>query len=51
MAGTKSGTRKRRKRGSSPGGPLEPLLVICFAIALVALVVWFFFFAENPLLR
>jgi ABC-type proline/glycine betaine transport system permease subunit len=31
-------------------GPLEPLLVISFAIALVAMIVWFFFFAENPLL-
>jgi hypothetical protein len=29
-------------------GPLEPLLVGSLIIALVALVVWFFFFAENP---
>ena len=33
-----------------PRGPLEPLLIVSFAIALVAIVVWFFFFAENPLL-
>jgi ABC-type dipeptide/oligopeptide/nickel transport system permease component len=31
-------------------GPLEPMLVAAFAIALVALIVWFFFFAENPVL-
>lgn len=29
-------------------GPLEPLLVGSLAIALVALFVWFFAFAENP---
>jgi ABC-type dipeptide/oligopeptide/nickel transport system permease component len=29
-------------------GPLEPMLVTCFVIELVALFVWFFFFAENP---
>jgi hypothetical protein len=34
-----------------PRGPLEPLLMISFAIALVAFIVWFFFFAENPVLR
>jgi hypothetical protein len=34
-----------------PRGPLEPLLFISFAIALVAFIVWFFVFAENPLLR
>ena len=33
-----------------PRGPLEPLLLVSFAIALVAIIVWFFFFAENPLL-
>jgi hypothetical protein len=31
-------------------GPLEPMLVVAFVIALVALCVWFFFFAENPVL-
>jgi ABC-type proline/glycine betaine transport system permease subunit len=31
-------------------GPLEPMLVATFVLALVALVVWFFFFAENPVL-
>ena len=31
-------------------GPLEPMLVVAFALALVALIVWFFFFAENPVL-
>jgi hypothetical protein len=31
-----------------PRGPLEPMLVGSLAIALVALVVWFFFFAEDP---
>jgi formate hydrogenlyase subunit 3/multisubunit Na+/H+ antiporter MnhD subunit len=29
-------------------GPLEPLLAASLVIALVALVVWFFVFAENP---
>jgi hypothetical protein len=29
-------------------GPLEPLLLLSFAIALVALTVWFFVFAEDP---
>ncbi|HEX2129701.1 MAG TPA: hypothetical protein VHF58_10845 [Solirubrobacterales bacterium] len=29
-------------------GPLEPLLLISFLIAAVALSVWFFVFAENP---
>lgn len=29
-------------------GPLEPLLVASFVAAIVALVVWFFFFAEDP---
>jgi hypothetical protein len=31
-----------------PRGPLEPMLVGSLAIALVALVVWFFLFAEDP---
>lgn len=31
-------------------GPLEPMLVAAFVVALVALIVWFFFFAENPVL-
>jgi hypothetical protein len=31
-------------------GPLEPMLVATFLIALVAITVWFFFFAENPVL-
>ena len=29
-------------------GPLEPLLVISLAVAIVAMAVWFFFFAERP---
>ena len=29
-------------------GPLEPLLLTSLAIELIALFVWFFFFAENP---
>ncbi len=29
-------------------GPLEPMLVGSMVIALVTLLVWFFFFAENP---
>ncbi len=37
----------RRPRGR---GPLESMLVVAFVVALVALVVWFFFFAENPVL-
>ena len=31
-------------------GPLEPMLLFSFVIALVALTIWFFFFAENPML-
>jgi hypothetical protein len=31
-----------------PRGPLEPMLVGSLVIALVALVVWFFAFAEDP---
>jgi hypothetical protein len=31
-----------------PRGPLEPMLVGSLTIALVALVVWFFLFAEDP---
>ena len=29
-------------------GPLEPLLLISLGIAIVALLIWFFVFAENP---
>ena len=29
-------------------GPLEPMLLVSFVVALVALFVWFFVFAENP---
>ena len=29
-------------------GPLEPLMVGSLAIALVAMAIWFFFFAETP---
>jgi len=29
-------------------GPLEPMLVASFVVALVALCVWFFVFAESP---
>jgi hypothetical protein len=29
-------------------GPLEPILVVALMIAIVALCVWFFAFAENP---
>jgi hypothetical protein len=29
-------------------GPLEPLLFVSFLIALTALTIWFFVFAENP---
>ncbi len=29
-------------------GPLEPMLAISFAVAAIALVIWFFFVAENP---
>jgi hypothetical protein len=31
-------------------GPLEPMLMVSFGIALVAFCIWFFFVAENPLL-
>jgi len=31
-------------------GPLEPLLVTTLILALIAMAVWFFVFAENPLL-
>ena len=31
-----------------PRGPLEPMILVSLAIAVVALVIWFFFFAENP---
>ncbi|MGH2950667.1 MAG: hypothetical protein ACRDKX_01315 [Solirubrobacterales bacterium] len=29
-------------------GPLEPMLLASFLVALVALCIWFFFVAENP---
>jgi len=29
-------------------GPLEPIMLVCLALAIVALSVWFFGFAENP---
>ena len=29
-------------------GPLEPMLVASFVVAIVALIVWFFVFAKNP---
>lgn len=29
-------------------GPLEPILLVALAIAIVALFIWFFAFAENP---
>ena len=31
-----------------PRGPLEPMIIVSFAIAAVTFVVWFFFFAEDP---
>ncbi len=31
-----------------PHGPLEPMIIVSLVIAVTALVVWFFFFAENP---
>jgi hypothetical protein len=31
-------------------GPLEPMLVATFVIALIAITLWFFFLAENPVL-
>jgi hypothetical protein len=37
-----SGWRRRVR------GPLEPMLFVSFGIALVALTVWFFFYAEDP---
>ena len=33
---------------SRVSGPLEPMLFVSLAIALVALAVWFFVFAHNP---
>ena len=33
-----------------PGGPLEPMLVVAFVLAILALCAWFFFLAENPVL-
>lgn len=41
IAGT-GAFRARRK------GPLEPLMVASFLLAVVCLFIWFFFFAENP---
>jgi hypothetical protein len=32
-------------------GPLEPMLIVSFVIAMIALTIWFFFYAENPPLR
>jgi hypothetical protein len=32
-------------------GPLEPMLVVSLGIGLVAFLVWFFVFAENPSVR
>lgn len=29
-------------------GPLEPLMVASLAVAIVAMAIWFFFFAETP---
>ena len=29
-------------------GPLEPMLVVSFLIAVIALCIWFFVFAEDP---
>ena len=29
-------------------GPLDSILFVCFVIAVIALLVWFFAFAENP---
>ena len=29
-------------------GPLEPMLIVSFVVALIALTIWFFVFAENP---
>jgi hypothetical protein len=29
-------------------GPLEPILIVSFVVAVIALAIWFFFFAENP---
>lgn len=31
-------------------GPLQPIMLISLTVAIVALCVWFVFFAENPLL-
>jgi hypothetical protein len=29
-------------------GPLEPMLAVSFAVAAIALAIWFFFVAKNP---
>ena len=39
-----------RRDGDRRGGPLEPLLLISLAVALVGMAGWFFLFAENPFL-
>ena len=44
-ARTVEDTGRQRTR---PGGPLEFLLVSSFLIGMVALLIWFFVFAENP---
>lgn len=41
-ADERAGWRRRRVRG-----PLEPILIACFFVAIVALFVWFFFFAHG----
>ncbi len=39
----------RIRTGTDEGrGPIEPLLLISFALAVIALLVWFFIFADNP---
>lgn len=44
--GATAGDRAEYRR--SRHGPLEPILAFSFVLALVALFVWFFLFAENP---
>lgn len=38
----------RARYRHSRHGPLEPILAVCFVIAVTALIVWFVLFAENP---
>ena len=45
---TTGAERRARRRETRLGGPLERMLAWSFAIALVALFVWFFFLAQNP---